>query len=136
MNPLRMARLALLLTASGCATPGAPSEFIDGCRSATVGPLSGVTPHITWPEDCGVAVIAVVPAELHAGFGTAVWAISGDGNNIIRSGVTYGQEPDLARTWVQPSPLTPGRTYRVEVRVRSFSTLAWGGVAGSREFIP
>jgi hypothetical protein len=125
----------MLLAVSGCGTPGAPTEFIAGCTSATLGPLAGTTPSITWPEDCGVAVIAVVPAELNAEAGS-VWAISGDGNNILRSGVTYGQEPDLARTWVQPSPLTPGRTYRVELRVRSLSTLAWGGIAGSREFTP
>ena len=60
----------------------------------------------------------------------------GDGNNILRSGVTYGQKPDLARTWVEPSPLTPGQAYRVELRVRSFSTLAWGGIVESREFTP
>ena len=136
MNRFRMSLLAILLGAAGCGTPGAPSEFVDGCTGATMGPLTGVTPRITWQEDCGVAVIAVVPVELNAGPGTAVWAISGDGNNILRSGITYGQEPDLARTWVQPSPLTRGRAYRVELRVRSFSTLAWGGIVASAEFTP
>ena len=135
MNPLRMSPLVMLLVAAGCGAPGAPTDFIDGCTSATLGPLTGVTPSITWPEDCGVAVIAVVPAELNAEAGS-VWAISGDGNNILRSGITYGQKPDLARTWVSPSPLTPGRAYRVELRVRSLSTLAWGGVVESREFTP
>jgi hypothetical protein len=135
MNRLRMSRFAMLLAACGCGTPGAPTEFIAGCTSATLAPLTGVTPRISWPEDCGVAVIAVVPVELHAEAGSA-WAISGDGNNILRSGITYGQKPDLARTWVQPSPLTPGRTYRVELRVISFSSLAWGAITASAEFTP
>ena len=134
MNRLRLSLLVLLLPA-GCGTPGAPSEFVDGCTGATLGPLTGVTPRITWQEDCGVAVIAVVPVGLNAEAGS-VWAISGDGNNILRSGITYGQEPDLARTWVQPSPLIRGRAYRVELRVRSFSTLAWGAIAASAEFTP
>ena len=135
MFPLRIRWLVTVLTGLGCGTPAAPTEFIAGCASATLGPLTGVTPRITWPEDCGVAVIAAVPVELNAEAGS-VWAISGDGNNILRSGVTYGQKPDLARTWVEPSPLTPGQAYRVELRVRSFSTLAWGGIVESREFTP
>jgi hypothetical protein len=134
MNPLRVLRLALVLAACGCGTSN-PSEFVDGCTSATLGPLTGVTPRITWPEDCGVAVIAVVPVELNTQVGS-VWAISGDGNNILRSGVTYGDEPDFARTWVQASPLTRGRSYRVELLVESISSRGWGSVVASSEFTP
>ena len=134
MNQLRILRLAMVLAACGCGTSN-PSEFVDGCTSATLGSLTGVTPRITWPEDCGVAVIAVVPVELNAQ-GGSVWAISGDGNNVLRSGVTYGEEPDFARIWVQPSPLTRGRSYRVELRVESITSRGWGAVVASREFTP
>jgi hypothetical protein len=137
MNPLRISRLAMVLAACGCGASAPSLEFVEGCTSATLGPLAGVTPRITWPEDCGVAVIAVVPAELNAEFGGSVWAISGDGNNVLRSGVTYGDEHDFARTWVQPSPLTPGQSYRVELRVESISSRsAWGSVVASRVFTP
>ena len=132
-------RLPILLVALGCGTPAAPLDFVEGCTSATLGPVSGVTPRITWPEDCGVAVIAVVPVELNAE-GGAVWAVAGEGsglpNNILRSGVTYGQEPQWGRTWVQPSALSRGRAYRVELRRTSFSTRVWGAVVASAEFTP
>ena len=137
MNRLRVLHLAMALAACGCGAAAGPSEFVDGCSSATLGSLTGVTPRITWPENCGVAVIAVVPVELNAEFGGSVWAISGDGNNVLRSGVTYGEDHDFARTWVQPSALTPGRSYRVELRVESISSRsAWGSVVASREFTP
>ena len=137
MNPLRVLRLAMVLAACGCGAAAGPSEFVEGCTGATLSSMTGVTPRITWPEDCGVAVIAVVPVELNAEFGGSVWAISGDGNNVLRSGVTYGEEPDFARIWVQPSPLTQGQSYRVELRIESIiSRSAWGSVVASREFTP
>ncbi|MEA2723063.1 MAG: hypothetical protein QOH59_834, partial [Gemmatimonadales bacterium] len=76
MNRLMARRLAILLVAWGCGSPAAPLEFVEGCTSATLGPLSGVKPRITWPEDCGVARIAVVPVELNAEAGS-VWAVAG-----------------------------------------------------------
>ena len=86
MNPFRILWLAMVLAVYGCGASAAPSDFVEGCTSATLGALTGVTPRITWPEDCGVAVITVVPVELIAQFGGSMWAISGDGNNVLRSG--------------------------------------------------
>jgi hypothetical protein len=79
------------------------------------------TPRFNW-GGCKVATVAVQAVDGDdQPIGDLVWsvdgAMDGDGvrNNVIETGVTYGELPPRATTVVQPSPLQTGQRYRVVI---------------------
>ena len=103
------------------------------------------TPHFTW-GGCDVASVSVqaVDAEDQA-TGPIMWVVygtvdrNGIRNNVIESGVTYGEEPRRATTVTGPEPLQHDQRYRVRIGV-SGSTPGFGsrfdGEAGTAFFTP
>lgn len=107
-------------TLLGCGSPFSPVAHVTGCPDGTaVQVRTGVAPRFTW-GGCKVAAVSVEPVDAQGvAIGNTVWGVVGelDGhgvhNNVIESGVTYGEEPRLATTTVAASPLQTGQRYRV-----------------------
>jgi len=96
---------------------------------AVTGP-STTTPSFTWTPACAVSVLQVTPLEPGSG---VAWAITGRQQNIIPSGVVYGQVPFGAQEAVAPTSLVAGASYEVQVQravaSQGGTTLVDGGVA-------
>lgn len=126
----------------GCSSPFAPLNHVDGCSATTLGPLAGTVPQLTWSGGCKVAGILVEPVGSNGAVGAPVWHVWGESdggggpNNLIRSGVRYGETPDLARIVVSPTALIRGQQYRVELRVTSIATRIWGATVAQADFTP
>jgi hypothetical protein len=108
----------LLYGAAGCRD--AASVLGDACEpEVSVAATAGLSPTLTWTPDCAVGSLMVTTEP-----GDLLWHISSEPEanftptNRIRSGVTYGTVPELARqTGDRAVPLSAGQTYRVVLHV-------------------
>lgn len=138
----QLAVAALLTSVWGCSSPFAPLDHVDGCSATTLGPLAGTVPQVTWSGGCKVAVLLVEPVASDGAVGTPVWHVwgaadaGGGPNNLIQSGVRYGETPRFARVVVPPTALVRGQLYRVELRVTSIATRITGATVGQADFTP
>jgi hypothetical protein len=90
-----------------CSSPFSPAAHVAGCPDGTSVQISGgTTPGFSWGA-CRVAVVRVEPVDAQgAPIGNPVWGVLGEDdasgvtNNVIESGVTYGQQPKFATTQV------------------------------------
>lgn len=90
-----------------------------------------------------MAVVGVEPVDASgAGTGSPVWAIDGETdanairNNLIESGVTYGDKPRLTITGIAATPLQRGQRYRVYIWMTgALSSLELTGT-GEGFFVP
>ena len=134
-------RLALLrLTAPllgaavlGCSDTQSPldAETCPGnLVTVSVQAPASATPRFNWTPACAVTLLRV--SALAPASGVA-WSIGGRMQNILPSGITYGQSPVAAEEGVAPVALQVGVTYEVRV-MRAVPTeegvgLGGGGVA-------
>lgn len=127
----------------GCSSPFSPAAHVTGCADGTaVHATTGLTPRFTW-GGCKVAVVGVEPVDANGvATGSSVWTIDGEmdangiRNNLIESGVTYGEKPKLTITGVAATPLHSGQRYRVFIWITGpASSFGFAG-AGEGFFVP
>lgn len=143
--PRRLLACLGLCSLVRCSSPLSPAAHVAGCPDGTpVEVTAGTAPRFTW-GGCSVAALGVEPVDSQgAAVGSPVWLVEGEGdadgvpNNVIESGVTYGQEPKLATTRLGPMSLQPGQRYRVYIGMTGLgpaSRLVFEGI-GEGFFIP
>ena len=126
----------------GCSSPFSPATHVSGCADGTaVHASAGLTPQFTWGS-CKVAVVGVEPVDAN-GLATSspVWGINGDRdangirNNLIESGVRYGEKPKFTTTGTL-TPLHGGQRYRVFILMTGPASSFGFDAGGEGFFVP
>jgi hypothetical protein len=127
-----LVRLVSVAATVGCGTPESP-PIVETCPddvvSLSVQNAASAAPSFTWTPACAVALLEV-RALPDSGL---VWSIDGRMQNILGTGIVYGQVPFGAQEMVAPSALEAGVSYEVRVAravpTGGGVTLAGGDVA-------
>ena len=116
----------------GCGTPESPpvdETCPDNVVTLSVQNAATAAPSFTWTPACAVALLEV-RALPDSG---VVWSIDGRQQNILGTGIVYGEVPFAAEEQVAPAVLQAGVSYEVQVArgvpTGSGVSLAGGDVA-------
>jgi len=105
---------SLVTLVAGC--EGVSTVIAPCSQNVEVSVGGGSVPIFLWTPACGMSQIDVstVPAT-GGGQPVFVWSFHVPENEPVGPLVQYGKAPDRATVSVQPQPLVPGATYRVQV---------------------
>jgi hypothetical protein len=121
------AGIALVLL--GCGDGESPPEVEtcpDNLVAVSVQHPDSANPTFTWVPSCAVSLLQVSTVESEP---QVVWAVSGRLQNIIASGVVYGQVPFGVEEDAAPQPLLSGVNYEVQLQ-RAGPTSGGTGLVG------
>ena len=126
---LGLISVAAMLSCSDSHDPPVGETCPENVVTLAVPNPTNATPSFNWTPACAVAHLEVTAVAPGSG---VVWSISGRLQNILGSGISYGQVPFGAEEDVAAVPLQTGATYEVRVAraisTSSGTTLGGGGV--------